>query len=146
MLVLLLHPPTNGRSPLAALRTPGNRLEPLFELGVELFERRVLIAGLRGVKIEYQNILGVEAQTHGIKFVTVRTNKPAATTSRREMPICATTRTWLNPKRRPKRWVFPCDSLARVSLRAGVMSTLVACRAGTSPKKIPLTKCDEQRE
>ncbi len=55
------------------------------------------------------------------------------------MPICATTRTWLSPKRRPKRRAFPCDSLARVSLSAGVMSTLVAWRAGMRPKKIPLT-------
>src|SRR5260221_2723570 len=34
-----------------------NGLEPLFELCVELFERGIFVAGLRGVKIESQDIL-----------------------------------------------------------------------------------------
>src|SRR5260221_13294567 len=45
-----------------------NGLEPLFELCVELFERGIFVAGLRGVKIESQDIFGVEAEIHRMKI------------------------------------------------------------------------------
>src|ERR1039458_6759910 len=69
----------------------------------------------------------------------VGANKPAATTSNKEMAICDTTKTWLKPMRIPACRSRPRGALARVSFHAGVRSTRVPCKAGAKPKSSPQT-------
>src|SRR6266571_209273 len=73
------------------------------------------------------------------RFVRVRTNNPAPTSSGSDNDTCAATSALPGPNRNPRRPGAPTGSSPALSLSAGVRSTRVARSAGDRPNNTPVS-------